>query len=129
MDDCVAAVTVAVAAYRRRKLRIKNINQLALVLGLLDEEDVIVSRELICSLCNVRRAAVTFRLLDAVGGRLRSTVCMAPCDLRTAFVWLCKSETIEHHVPYHATIVSRSTSKAMGLPAAALRAVVWVTAL
>ena len=38
-DDCVAAVTVVVAAYRRRKQRIKNINQLALVLGLLDEED------------------------------------------------------------------------------------------
>ena len=32
-DDCVAAVTVAVAAYRRRKQRIKNTNQLALVLG------------------------------------------------------------------------------------------------
>ena len=45
MDDYVSAVTVAVAAYRRRKQRIKNINQLALVLGLLDEEDAIVSRE------------------------------------------------------------------------------------
>ena len=32
-DDCVAAVTVAVAAYRRRKQRMKNTNQLALVLG------------------------------------------------------------------------------------------------
>ena len=32
-------MTVAVAAYRRRKQRIKNTNQLALVLGLLDEED------------------------------------------------------------------------------------------
>ena len=47
-DDCVAAVTVAVAAYRRRKQRIKNTNQLALVLGLLDEEDAVVSRENIC---------------------------------------------------------------------------------
>ena len=47
-DDCVAAVTVAVAAYRRRKQGIKNINQLALVLGLLDEEDAVVSREDIC---------------------------------------------------------------------------------
>ena len=47
-DDCVAAVTVAVAAYRRRKQRIKNTNQLALVLGLLDEEDAVVSREYIC---------------------------------------------------------------------------------
>ena len=42
-DDCVASVTVAAAAYRRRKQRIKNTNQLALVLGLLDEEDAIVS--------------------------------------------------------------------------------------
>ena len=42
MDDHVAAVTVGVAAYRRRKQRIKNINQLALVLGLLGEEDAIV---------------------------------------------------------------------------------------
>ena len=47
-DDCVVAVTVAVAAYRRRKQRIKNTNQLALVLGLLDEEDAVVSRENIC---------------------------------------------------------------------------------
>ena len=58
MDDYVAAVTVAVAAYRRRKQRIENINQLALVLGLLDEEYVVVSREQICRFCNMRRAAV-----------------------------------------------------------------------
>ena len=50
-DDCVAAVTVAVAAYRRCKQRIKNTNQLAFVLGLLDEEDAVVSREIsVCSL-------------------------------------------------------------------------------
>ena len=47
-DDCVAAVTVVVAAYRRRKQRIKNTNQLALVLGLLDAEDAVVSREKTC---------------------------------------------------------------------------------
>ena len=33
MDDYAAAATVAMGAYRRRKQRIKNINQLALVLG------------------------------------------------------------------------------------------------
>ena len=48
LDDCVAAVTDAVAAYRRRKQRIKNTNQMALVLGLLDEEDAVVSRENVC---------------------------------------------------------------------------------
>ena len=56
-DDYVGAVTVEVAAYRCRKHRIKNINRLALVLGLLDEDDAVVSREHICSLCNVRGAA------------------------------------------------------------------------
>ena len=58
MDDCVAAVTTSGAEYPRHKLRIKNINQLALVLGLLAEEDTLVSREQISSFCNVRRAAV-----------------------------------------------------------------------
>ena len=58
MNDYVAAVTVTVAAYRRRKQEIKHINQFALVLGLLDEEDAIVSREHICSFCNVLRALV-----------------------------------------------------------------------
>ena len=48
LDDCVAAVTAAAAAYRRRKQRIKHTNQLALVLGLLDEEDAVVSRENVC---------------------------------------------------------------------------------
>ena len=62
MDDYVAAVKVTVAAYRCRKQRIKNINQLALVLGLLDEKDAIMSRERICSFCNVRRAAVYYVL-------------------------------------------------------------------
>ena len=69
-DDCVAAVTVAVAAYRRRKQRIKNTNQLALVLGLLDEEDAVVSRENICMLafeaCVVQQLRPRYRLLDDV---------------------------------------------------------------
>ena len=53
MDDCIAAVAASVAPYGHRKLRIKSINQLALVLGLLlDEEDALVSREQICCFCN-----------------------------------------------------------------------------
>ena len=59
MDDCVAATTVAVEAYRRRKQRIKNISQLALVLGLLDEEVAIVPREHVCNLRNVPCTAGT----------------------------------------------------------------------
>ena len=59
MDGCVAAMTTAVEAYRRRKQKIKNINQSAPVLGLLDVEDAIVSREHMRSLCNVHRTAVT----------------------------------------------------------------------
>ena len=57
MGDCDAAVTVTMAACRRCKQRINNINQLALVLGLLHVEDAIESREhtsIACSLCNVR---------------------------------------------------------------------------
>ena len=44
-------------------------------------------------------------------------------------MWLYKSETIEDHVLYQATVVSRCTSKAMSLPAAVLRDVLWMTAL
>ena len=40
---------------------------------------------------------------------------MARCGLRDAFVWLCKSETIEDHVLYYATVISRCTSQAMSL--------------
>ena len=56
MDDCVAAVTAAVAAYRRLKNKIKNIGWYSFW-GLLDLEDTFVSREHICSFCNVRRTA------------------------------------------------------------------------
>ena len=57
MDDCVVAVTAAVAAYLRGKQRIKNVNQLELVLGFLDVDDAILSQEHICSLCNLRCTA------------------------------------------------------------------------
>ena len=59
IDDCVAAATAIVASYRHRKQIIKNINQLALVLGLHKVEDAIVFREHICSLYNLRRTAAT----------------------------------------------------------------------
>ena len=45
---------------------------------------------------------------ELVRARLHSTVSMARCGLRDAFVvWLCKSETIEDHVLYYAKVVSR----------------------
>ena len=75
-------------------------------------------------LSNVYRTAVTFsvqiipvflkknlnapRPSELVRGSLHSTVSMARCGLRDAFVvWLCKSETIEDHVLYYAKVVSR----------------------
>ena len=61
------------------------------------------------AMCAVHRLCPRYRL-DAVGGRLHSTVCMARCGLPTAFVWLCKSETIKDYVLYHATAVSSRTS-------------------
>ena len=55
--------------------------------------------------CVVQQLRPRYRLLDVVGGRLHnSTVCMARCGLRAAFVWLCKPQTIEDHVLYHATV-------------------------
>ena len=104
MDDCVASVTAAVAAYLRRK----NFNQLALVLKLLGEEDAVVSRENICGLCNLHRTAAvvtsSVQILDVVGGCFHITVCMARCELPAAFMWLCKPETIVRRsraVPRH----------------------------
>ena len=58
MDDRVAAATAAVAAYWRRKQRIKISVSWHSFWGLLHVEDAIVSREHICSFCNVRRTAV-----------------------------------------------------------------------
>ena len=49
MDDSFAAMAVAVESYRRRKHIIKTNDQLPLVLGLLDEDDAIMSREHVCS--------------------------------------------------------------------------------
>ena len=69
-------------------------------------------------------------ILYVVGGRMHRQFCLhGRCGLRDAFVGLCKSETIEDHVLYHATVVSRCTSKGMSLPAAVLRDVLWVTTL
>ena len=61
MDDCVASVTAAVAVYRRHNQKIKNTNHLALVLGLLDEEDAIVSRDHTCSLLSLSDHAIAYR--------------------------------------------------------------------
>ena len=61
-------------------------------------------------ICIVQQLRPRYRLY-VVRCRFHSTVCMARCGLRAAFVWLCKeSETIEDHVLYHATVVSRYTS-------------------
>ena len=76
MDDCVAAMTVAVAAYRRRKQIIKNISQLALVLGLLDEEVAIVPREHVCNLRNVLCTAVTSSVQILYCWRSLTTYCL-----------------------------------------------------
>ena len=58
MEDCVAVVAATVAAYWRHKQIIKNIDQSELVLGLLDQEDtIVVSREHICSLCNMSHSS------------------------------------------------------------------------
>ena len=63
-------MTVAVAAYRRRKQRIKNTNQLALVLGLLDEEYAVVSPRkylyVAFEACVVQQLRPRYRLLDDV---------------------------------------------------------------
>ena len=61
--------------------------------------------------CVVRQLRSRYRLLDdVVRGRLHIiTVCMTRCGFRAAFVWLCKPPTIEEHVLYHATVVSRRT--------------------
>ena len=44
-----------------------------------------------------------------------STTCVARCSLRAAFLWLCKPETIEDHVLYHAPVVRRYTSEEISL--------------
>ena len=132
MDDCVAAVTPVVAVYRRCKQRIKKYQSV----GNRSEgcstwkiQSCTESTSVAFATCVVQHLLRPWCRLDVVGGRLQNTVCMARCGLRAAFVWLCKSETIEDHVLYHATVVSRCTSKTMSLPAAVLSNVLWVTSL
>ena len=60
------------------------------------------------AMCIVQQLRSRYRLY-AVRGRLHSTVYMARCGLRDAFVWLWKSETIEDHVLYNATVVNTCT--------------------
>ena len=59
MDDCIVEMTAAVTTFRRGKQIIEDTNQLALVSGLFIVKDATVSREHVCSLCNVRCTAVT----------------------------------------------------------------------
>ena len=54
--------------------------------------------------CVEQQIRPRYIILDAVGGRLHNTACMARCGLRDAFVWLSKPQTIEDHVLYHATV-------------------------
>ena len=135
MDDCVAAVTATVAACRRCKQRIKYQSVGTRSRGCSTwkmQSCNRVPRTHLCSLCNVCHTAVVlgtyYMLLEAAC--TDSYVCMTRCSPRAAFVWSSKSETMEDHVLYHATVVRRCTSKAiMSLPAAVLRYVSWVTAL
>ena len=54
MDNCVAVVMAAVAAYRCRKQRTKNIDQLPLVLGWSTRKTQSCPENISkCSLCNV----------------------------------------------------------------------------
>ena len=57
---CVAAVAAVVAVYLRRKQRTKTIAQWSLVLGLLEEEDAIMSQDgmVIYTKCNVSYSEV-----------------------------------------------------------------------
>ena len=107
-------MTVAVAAYRRRKQRIKNTNQLALVLGLLDEEDAVVSQKISvasATCCVVQQLRLRYILLldAAVGGRLNSKYSLHGTLWPSRCMWVCKPQTIGDHVLYHATVVCRCT--------------------
>ena len=61
------------------------------------------------AMCIVQQLRSRYRLY-VVRGRLHGTVCIRRCGLRDAFVYLCKPETIEDHVLYYATVVSRCAS-------------------
>ena len=105
---CVAAVKVAVAAYRRRKQRIKiPISWHSFSGNSTRKTQSCPEKISVCSLGSVRRAAVTSSV-QIIRCRCRA-VCMVNCGLRAAFVWLCKPQTIEDHVLYHAAVVSRCT--------------------
>ena len=80
MDDCVAAVTAAMAACRRCKQRIKNINQqLALVLGVAPRGrcNRVPRTHLSAAFasCVVQQLRPRYRL-DVVGGRLHRQFCL-----------------------------------------------------
>ena len=114
MDDYVGAVAAAVAPYLRRKQRIKTIAQWAIALGLLDEEDAIMSQ-------NDRRTYyVAFATCRIVTSSIHIMCCWGPLARRclngtlwpaSSILWLCKSHTIEDDVLCHATVISRCTRR------------------
>ena len=69
-------------------------------------EDTIVAENtsVAFAMCIVQQLR-SWYILYVARGRLHSTFCMTRCSLRDAFVWLCKSETIEDRVLYYATVV------------------------
>ena len=129
MDDCVAEVTAAMAAYRRCKEENKKYQSVGTRPGGCSTwkiQSYPENTSVAFATCVVQQLRPRYRS-DVVGGHLLSTVCTACCGVRVTFVWLCKPKTIEDHMLYHATVVSRCTSKVMSLPAAVLRDVLWVT--
>ena len=102
MDDCVAAVTATVAAYQ-------SVGTRSGVWSTWKMQSWLEHTSVAFAMCIVQQLRSWYTLY-VIRGRLHSTVCMARCGLRDAFVWLSKFETIEDHVLYHATVVSRCTS-------------------
>ena len=77
--------------------------------GLLDVEDAIVSREHICSFCNVRRTAVTSSVQVTCCWRSLLQWCLHGTLRPSICIRLVVQVRNEDHVLYHVTVVSRYT--------------------